>query len=333
MLQENRCEGTEGLLRVGRRLHFWLLAGLLAAGCLTPAAAITVRLALPWLSTSKLGQHGAWPVGNEYWGLESGGFSLCVVATKETFALGEPITIWLVSKNVSGEDRSVAHTYMGALRTDIELTVIDANGDSVLVTPATQAQTTGARGGGRDEACPVGMARMESFDLAPIFQLQSGHSYYVTAKKKVSGPDGRWQAISGNALIRIAAPSGNQPATTNAGVAEPIPFYPNRSGIVMPPLRPPPSTNTMPSAPVQRAKAFSGSTEQRKNASAHSAGAGGSSDDGQNASLAITTPTSGDSPSPRRWASIIAIVLMGLVAAILLRASCRKRTAGNSTQQ
>lgn len=283
------------------------------------------------MPTGRTVLHDALPKGIESWGLDSTGFSMSVTLEKEVFVLGEPLTLWLVSKNISGEGRAANSVYADGMRQDIALTLLDANGEPVVVNPAAEGERpAGGRTKSITSTCGAGMAIEESINIAPVFQFKPGHTYYVNATKKVMKlkPVEIGYVTSGNAMFSIVAPTaapGLQPPGTNAAMAATLPVNPKRMGITLP--QPTPWITN--SRPVIRATAFSGGTAQRKSTSAPVVGGTESSSQAQHSQLAVGSPTE-EATSRKRWGSLFAIALTGLIGAILLNASRRKRAAETS---
>lgn len=310
----------------------WILTALLLVGSLSSdAIAVSIHPVFTWVSTGRTVPHDALPKGIESWGLDSAGFSMSVTLEKEVFALGESLTLWLVSKNVSGEERAVQRGLAGGMRQDIALTVLDANGEPVLVNPAAEAERVSGRTSGEAKKCAAGMAMEEAVNIAHVFQFKPGHTYYVNATKKVMKlkPLEIGYVTSGNAKFQIVAPdpaAAGQASKTNVAVAATIPVNPKRMGITLP-LPTPWITNTR---PMVRAAAFSGGTAQQKSTPTPVATGSDSASRGQQSQLAVVSPTA-EATSRKLWGSLFAIALTGLIAAILLNATRRKRATGNSS--
>lgn len=332
MIQATRQLSGPAALRCIARGWVFLAVLLILRGLISDGLGVSIHPVGSWVPTDRIVPHSALPKGIENWGLDSAGFSMSVTLEKEVFVLGEPLTLWLVSKNISGEERAANSAFVSGLRQDIALTVLDVNGEPVAVNPAAEAERPS---GGRIKAitsiCRAGMAIEESINIAPVFQLKPGHTYYVNATKKVMNlkPLEIGYVTSGNAKFSIIAPTPTprlQPPVTNVAVAATIPVNPKRMGITLP-LPTPRVTNAR---PMVRAAAFSGGTAQQKSTPTPVATGSDSASRGQQSQLAVVSPTA-EATSRKLWGSLFAIALTGLIAAILLNATRRKRATGNSS--
>lgn len=293
------------------------------------ALAVSIHPVVGWVPTELLARHDGLPKGIENWGLETAGFDMSITLEKETFVLGETLKLWLVTRNVSDQTQATVHFYASGLRMDIELTVIDANGEPVLVSPVAEAERVSGRSGGKTEWCRVGMAVVESINIANVLQFKPGHSYYVNATKRVASlkTGERSQVTSGNAMFRITTADGTggvQTPENTVAIAAAIPANPKRMGITLP-LPTPWKTNPH---PVRPSAAFAGGPSTSKRTAAQVPNLSDAVSGGLTTQSKLITPAPSET-SPRFWTGVFAFALTGLIVAIFVNAVRRKRLTGN----
>jgi hypothetical protein len=235
-----------------------LLVGIMRSSCL----AVTIHPVWQWVSAQRHVLHDALPKGIENWGLDNSGFALSLTLETNTFRQGDPISLRLVCKNVSQEDSLEVYGLSAGLRTDIEITVLDANGEPVLVNPDAEAERKSGRSSGKSDRCPVGFALVESVSIGHVFQFKPEHTYYVYAAKKVADlkTGKRSQVTSGNAIFRITAPNlvaAPQTLLTNSPVPAAASPNPKRAGITLPL----PAPQTRGNHPIRPSAAFAASAQ------------------------------------------------------------------------